>query len=274
MSAAIGAPFLAAVYDDKDRNWGLTADYDSVINAPDDHVIFVTTFEELRQELQNRNPTDDSRLCYEVVGFGYTARLTTTLTYLGKDVHELCNILLENEEANKYGVKIQSHELMDYLRLHALEHGLVSEHYGSWRFNPKGAHKRKVQAAYAERRRGIAMYEVSSVVQAMHRVLCLHLPLNHPPGGNWQDVVWGLKNRICFFNMLFGKNAHRKFSGFQKLLKRWRATESFGKDKLRVGYRLESFCTWLDKEAKVRCPKSLMKESDEWKPRNFVYPKF
>jgi hypothetical protein len=158
--------------------------------------------------------------------------------------------------------------------VHALEHGLVSQYYGSWRFNPKAAHKKKIQAAYAERRRGISMYEVSSVVQALHSVLCLHLPLNHPPGGNWHEVVRGFKNRICFFNMLFGKNAHRKFSDFQKLLKRWRATGSFGKDKLRMGYQLESFCAWMDKEAKVRCPESLMDASGEWKPRNFVYPEF
>jgi hypothetical protein len=268
-------PHLAAVYDENDSSWTMTGDYDQIVNAPDDHVIYVTTVDELREELQARNPTNDPRLSYEVYGYGYTARLSTKLVYNGKDAQELCNTLLENEEVNKHGLHVCNHELQEYLRAHAGDHGLVPSHcYGAWRYDPQVARQRRVRAAYAQRRRGLPLYEVKAAVSALHSTLALHLPLGDPPGGNWHDVVYGFKNRICYFNMLFGKNAHRRHPAFQALLRAWRALGDVGKDRLRNRpYNLASFCNWMDTEAKAKRLK-LVEKGHCWKPRNFVYPNF
>ena len=93
--------YLAALFDPKDGYWKLTDDYDKVINAAENEVIFVTNLADLKVELQARSPVDHPKLKWSFRGWANTAQLEHRLIYAGKDVNEFVDILATDKDLNR-----------------------------------------------------------------------------------------------------------------------------------------------------------------------------
>jgi hypothetical protein len=263
--------YLAAVLDLKDGYWKLTGDYDKVINAAENEVIFVTNLDDLKVELQARSPVDHPKLKRAFSAWANTAQLEHRLVYAGTDVNEFVDILATDDSLNRAGLGVEDRVLATHLSKHHLEHGLVLYRptIGTkYRYDPEYARKRTKQRAYNKRRLGISVYNVRRAGHAMHYEVAKHFPFQAPPAAGWKDAVAVLCNRVAAFNLLFGKNAHRRFKPFQELLDKWKAADDLGKRRIRDEYGFDKFAGWLDAECKARRRPA----SETWTPKKLVKP--
>jgi hypothetical protein len=264
-------PYIGAVYEPDTGSWCLTSNHDAILNAPIDYVLFVTTLHELEIELKSRIKEEPPhpQLSYMFNTWGPRGTLNQRWIYSGEDVQTLCDILAKDPVLNEIGLIASNSTLQKYLDGHHRDHGLVRGDGRRFRYDPKLARTQKTKRAYNRRRQGITVHDVLRVAFAMHGEIREHITaLESPPAQGWRDAIFGLKNRVAIFNLLFGKNAHRNFPAFRDLLEKWKKADVVGKRRIRDEFNLKSFANWLDAEVKARRPKP----SKEWKPKRFDFP--
>lgn len=72
--------------------------------------------------------------------------------------------------------------------------------------------------------------------------------VSHQDGNHWDfySVHFRIFGAVDFFNSYYGKNAHRRTSGFQNLKTQWNLVDSKQKNKFQ-----RIFVLWMDQEAKT-----------------------
>lgn len=262
--------YLAALLDLTDGYWKLTDDYDKVIAAGAHEVIFVTNLRDLKVALQGLHTYDHPKVRREFHGWAIQGALSYTTVYTGNDADEFADILATNFKLNFEALGVEDPVLARHLNQHHLEYGLVrDEHFSRrYRYKPDVALKRAKQQAYNKRRQGITVYDVSTVVIALWGRNRDYIPIDRPGIAGWLTVVNGMRIQVATFNLLFGKNAHRRFKPFQDLLDKWKGVDDLSKKRIRKEYGFDKFAAWLDAECKARRRPAL----ETWTPKKLAKP--
>lgn len=205
---ATETPIYRGAY--RDRNsWYLTNDDAKLLSMPDEDVLFVDCREALEAVLQERNPCDDARLT-RVIG----CRVYDEPMYVGTDLIVLAALVQE------YGTVETYHQL--HLKL---EDGFVIDNKSSGytiTYNPKRAARIIAAAARQKDRRYVTVRDIATMAEQLAEKVCPPFPHVGTYMADRQAFLQTLQVHLCFFNLLYGHNAHRQFAPWQAFARNWK----------------------------------------------------
>lgn len=117
------------------------------------------------------------------------------------------------------------------------------------------ARKKREEKQRKNKGKVIRAYEVYQAFHAIRHLLKSWLCLNFTTGHFAFEQCNDLKAVCWLFDAVYGRDAHRKVDGFQKLVRRWRNSEEQSEKYLSsLSVRREFIC-WMECEARRRLPK-------------------
>lgn len=226
-------------------------DPETLAIAPEEDVVFASSFEEAAAILQREYPCEDKRLTRVRADQGYDIKVYIEPMYFIKaelynsETHErnrtewieptVQDLVALAKEYGRVPIDTGDHEIRKWLSPHLAKQGVMIK--GEIPLDKAGQKNRYDEKYFVEHKpakakrwlnrsenRGITMHELfemeADLLKHVWKSWNFALSLKGLQG--FENVVAKLWRSIMLFNLIYGKNAHRKVPEFQEFKNKWK----------------------------------------------------
>lgn len=245
--------YKGAIRSDDGTSWYLTNDDVKLLNADPEHVLWVSTREELTLELHDRNPCEFEGLSFVYDG-GYNGvnvyDIPVTLAKEAKEVAAAARLAGAVRTPNAH---FSNHDFVDCVVIRPFLAATLSSQVVT--YNPKKAKAWHQRRKLREDKSHVTVGDVCRVLQQLENVTDPPFPRPGTYGASSRDCyVAFLAGRLVLFNLLYGRRAHRKFGPWQDFVRLWKQKREVT-EKTFLASGLKKFVEFMGRECDRRMRK-------------------
>ncbi len=239
------------------ESWALTNDTKLLSEADSDDILWVDNLATLRAELETRHPQPHPSL--KVLSENVHSVSIDVLKYPQYEGENPEEIYALSKEFGRIQVLGGGHtrtkKWEEYTPI-AKECRVWGQYFQKWvEYNPVLVKKKYKAKAERLAKAFVTCRELQDVANKTARHMWAHIELKGcSVTCSLHESMKKMTQHLAVFNMLFGKQAHRKWEPFQKLCLQWKSRAKNNGDRFKETPELEKFAEWMDKEAKKRLP--------------------
>ena len=220
-----------------------------------DNVIWATSIEELKAALEVRHQRPHKSLTF-VKAYITTCDVRVHPQYDGElSMAEIA------QTAKEYGEKFAISNFPPDTDTEVFnDHGLYftgtcDSLFNLVAYDPKRAHK-QLHKVEKQRPRHVTVSDIATLLGQFENITCPPFPRPGTYGANTRSAYTAfLMGRVVLFNLLYGKNAHRRFGPWQDFVKIWKEKTNSDKVFSGEGGVCADFAGIMARETKVRLRK-------------------